>query len=513
MKRRLEVFIILLLILGVGIVSTLSPAEDESPGFNGAFDDYNVVVIVIDTLRADHLGAYGYERDTSPFIDTLAEDGIVFENAYSQSSYTKTSIASMISGKLPTRAGIEGLWAQPPIDEPMLADTFKKNGYRTGLITNTFMVAGGRFSNGYDEVRLSPVGKGPIRRERPRVIPGHGGMEWDDVDVTHQALDFLDEASDEKFFMYIQYLDPHHPYNPPLDYYKRFRDTVYENPLDLPEFRADYDKTVQAGLLPGHPRFDDMVLRYDGEIAFNDLAVQKLVEGLDERGVLGNTIIVITSDHGEEFFEHKYIEHSWSLYQEVLHVPFIFWAGDSSRPGRVTERVSLVDLYPSLMDLMRFERPDSYFDGQSLFVPDANGMQIKPHDDPIIAELITPENCLLRTVIHEDWKYFAAIKWADPADRYFAQMNYKKNHEDIVAGIVESPPIWGKPIVEELYYLKDDPSEQINRIADEPEVLERMRKLLSDYKQQCLTAQGGGNETWILTDEDEEGLNSLGYVQ
>ncbi len=160
---------------------------------------YDVLLIVVDALRADHLGAYAYTRDTSPFIDSLAREGIVFERAIANSSYTRESVAALLTGQLPSRSGAYGWLARPGRAAPHLGEIFRRAGYHTGLLSNTTQLYDPGFNRGFDETQHLPK-SWDISRE--------GGR------LTKRALDFVARAGSRPVFLYLHYLDPHAPYDP-----------------------------------------------------------------------------------------------------------------------------------------------------------------------------------------------------------------------------------------------------------------------------------------------------------
>ncbi|MCX5757905.1 MAG: sulfatase [Candidatus Hydrogenedentes bacterium] len=277
---------------------------------------YNVVIVVIDALRADHLGAYGYARKTSPFLDSLAAQGLVFEHASSHSSFTRESVSAIFSGVSPSENPVGAGWfAKPDPARKNIAELFADAGHRTGFFTDSPTFEEPRFANGFSEY------------ER---LPTPWGGSGSGADLSKRALAFTAKPAGKPFMMYVHYLDPHEPYDPPDAFYLRFAKQRYPNPVGVGEVRPICHELIEQGFGPGEPRFDDLMLRYDAEIAETDAAVEALFRGMAEQGVLDKTIVVVTTDHGEEFLDHGFVEHAWTVYEEVLHVPLILW-----RPGMI----------------------------------------------------------------------------------------------------------------------------------------------------------------------------------
>jgi arylsulfatase A-like enzyme len=458
-----------------------------------SLEGYNVILINVDTLRADHLGLYGYARDTSPFLDSLAAQSIVYNHARSNSSYTRESVSALFSGRLPSRSGSWGWGARPANQGKNLAELFQRSGYATGFFDATTVLTDPMFTRGFTEV-------------------GHISDAWGQSQtgrhLSERALGFAAAHRNEKFMMYLHYLDPHGPYDPPEALYRRFRPTDFPNPVDVyRDVRPNFDRFVKEGFGPGDPRFEDMVVRYDAEIADTDQAIETLFHGLKDLHLLDRTLIVITADHGEEFMEHGFIEHAWTLYRESVHVPLIVWAGDALKPSRIDARVSTVDILPTLLELTRL--PDRALPGDGATLLTRAGKPVEPRSPskPLIAELLISERNVLRTVVNGKWKYVAAQRWLEPALRPQAAAQQQLPNQS------SQLDVWGPVVHEELYDLEADPGERQNCIATCGPAIDEMRGLLETYHASTLTDGGpdaSGHDG--VSSEDIERLRALGYV-
>jgi arylsulfatase A-like enzyme len=299
----------------------------------------NLLLIGVDTLRPDHLGCYGYDRNTSPYIDELAERGVLFENVVAPSPWTLPSFATVFTSLYPSQHGANGSRSALRENIPTLASILQANGYATGAVVNApYLKAHHGVDRGFDTYYMTPP--------EGRTADG----------TTRDALEWIDKHRDRPFFMFAHYFDPHIPYEPPAPY-----DTLFDpeytgrirspyNPRGLPRFR---DRGFEQMESLSEADWNRIRSLYDGEIAFTDKAVGDLLKGLDERGLSDNTLIVFLSDHGEEFFEHHGFEHGHSLYDELIKVPMIF-----SLPGvlpektRVARQVRLLDVEPTLLDML-----------------------------------------------------------------------------------------------------------------------------------------------------------------
>jgi arylsulfatase A-like enzyme len=313
----------------------------------------NVMVIGLDTVRADHLGCYGYHRDTSPEIDRLAAEGTLFEYAVSHSPWTLPSFATVFTSLYPTQHRAGFVRSSMGRGFPTLGTILSDNGYSTGAIINT--------------AALNPVFGIDRGFEYYDVVPISAGRVADGT--TRAALEWIDAQGENPFFVFVHYYDPHLPFSPPAPYDTLF-DPDYSGPLGssfdpdfLPTDRMHGFEKMMA--LPERDK-QHIVALYDGEIAFADRAIGDLLDGLQARGLRENTLVVFMSDHGEEFFDHGGFAHGHTLYEELLRVPLIF-----SLPGRIPARsrvpnmVRLVDIMPTVLALTGTET-DARMEGRDL---------------------------------------------------------------------------------------------------------------------------------------------------
>ncbi len=466
------------------------------PGARGHLKDYNLVLIVVDALRADHLGAYGYRRDTSPFIDKVAAEGTLFEKAFSNSSFTQESISVLFSGRLPSRSGSTGWGTGPAAGLPTLGEILRQDGYRTGLFAATAVLKDD-FSRGFDEVDH---------------LDGTWKVSGLSEPLTQRALEFARSSADDRFFMYLHYLDPHGPYEPPQELHARFAEhPPPRRPLRLyADVKPRLMELLRDGFGPGEPRFEDLMSRYDAEIADVDRAIERLFDGLEELGLLDNTLVVITADHGEEFLEHGYVGHAWTLYRESLHVPLIFWARGALESSREDRLVSHVDLLPTIVELLGVSHEGVDLDGTSLFSSDGAMYRLEPAEKPVFAELLIGHRNVLRTVITPEWKYLAVHRWVEPAARH------KANRRELISEGRQFD-IWGPVVREEIYNLIDDPLEQTNLVGSRQAPSLNLRLALETYvaESRRLNDSDSMSSTGpdAMTKEELRRLRALGYIQ
>lgn len=307
----------------------------------------NVVFITIDTLRADHLGCYGYERPTSPFLDSLAADGARVRDAVSAAAWTKPATGTILTGLYPSRHGAlyHGSLLQLPRGEKTLAEVFRDAGYVTaGFVSNPNIKRVFDFDRGFDEFFDSPVEDtvplASLRTSRfGRILTDllrhqfNWKYENDVVQMNGHILAWLERNHAQRFFLYLHYIDPHIPYSPPAAYREMFT-------REHPGFPLFNERKKRIG-----------VDRYDGEIRYTDDGVAEVVAALRKHGLGEHTLIVVTSDHGEEFFEHEVLGHGLSLFQPEIHVPLILH-GPGITAGTVVEGpTAILDLPATVLEL------------------------------------------------------------------------------------------------------------------------------------------------------------------
>jgi arylsulfatase A-like enzyme len=365
-------------------------------------DTPNILVIVVDTLRADHLSGYGYARPTSPNLDRLAEQGVLFENAFSTSPWTKPSHASLLTGRYPHEHGADAAW---PLDGryPTIGEALQTLGYRTGAFSanyetfNRISGLGRGFQHFEDFFRSvsNMVAHTFYGRMAEYYLLHHAlGLEYR-IDrsrasgINRSVLRWIDEGRGKPFFALLNYYDSHAPYIPPQPYRSQFSQERE------PGGRINTDWGMDHIYVPMTPeQLQGEVDAYDGAIAYVDDHIGKLLAELQRRGLTQNTLVVITSDHGESFGEHGLLEHNNSLYREVIHVPLIFWwPGRIPAGARITQIVTNAALPATLLDLIGGDE-GAMFPGPSL-------AQLWEEPD-----------------VHRDWPYplaeVAQIPWVPP---------------------------------------------------------------------------------------------------
>lgn len=303
----------------------------------------NVVLISIDSLRRDHLGAYGYDRATSPHLDALAGEGVVFERAMSTTTWTLPAHASMLTGLYPTVHGVQGDADRLPDAARLVSEAFREAGYATrAVVSAPYLNAGFGFDQGWD---LYDDVTGIFDSRAQNLDDSHWKVT--SPEVHRRAVEALDTVGEGPFFLFVHYWDVHYDYAPPPPYDTMF-DPGYEGAITSLNYYWNDD--IHADMRPRDLRH--IVALYDGEIAYTDAYVGRLFEELRRRGLWDDALVVVTADHGDEFFEHGEKGHEHNLFGTTLDVPLIVKLPRAERAGaRVGAFVSLVDVADTLFSV------------------------------------------------------------------------------------------------------------------------------------------------------------------
>jgi arylsulfatase A-like enzyme len=445
----------------------------------------DVLLITVDTLRADHMSAYGYARATTPRLDELAQDAIRFTHVQTPRAKTTPAIASLFTGLYPHDHGVRDLAS--PLDErvPVLAESFRAGGYRTiGVVANWVLTAErsglSRGFEDWDDELTDEVG-----------VPPHNAPQRRAGAVTDRALELLDldgppspEGERRPWFCWLHYMDPHGIYDPPAEHrifqgapdWLPPRESISGHPIHEPRL-ADYNIPASARV-DGRVDLGHVRDLYDGEIHYVDAEIGRLLDALRARGRFADTLIVFTADHGESLGEHRYwFEHGFYTYDVTCRVPLIIRLPDGSLdhalPGTRRGDASLVDLAPTLLDLVGL--PPMRPRGSDR--PSNTAVMGKSLDDllrrdhaiarPVFSEKV--ERADLSGTVQDkavrigDWKFIRRYTRIMPDGPRGA-------HELIV-------------LSEELFDLVADPGETTNLIADPPAAapLSRLRSALLEF--------------------------------
>lgn len=351
----------------------------------------SILFIVLDTLRADRLGSYGYRRQTAPFLDEVAWQGVRFEKAIAPSSWTLPSQVSMFTGRLPSEHGA----TTEPYDGRFatLAEVLASKGYATaGFVANSLLVTRAQgmdrgfirweniFVGPVDSIRRTSIGRWVEEKFfRPESFHTYPPARMDATEINRRFLRWLDSQPKRPFFVYLNYMEMHEPYDPPPSYASRFLEDPNARRFTLRSATRKLPSPEDKPILDGE---------YDASLAYLDSQLRLLFRELQHRKLEENVIVVITSDHGQSLLEHGLLGHRISLHREQIHVPLLIVFPPKTPQGRVvTEPVGLESLPATLLDLAGLD--DSVFPAQSL-VPLWTGTDRRGASEPqtfAVAEL------------------------------------------------------------------------------------------------------------------------------
>jgi len=420
--------------------------------------DMNILLIVCDTLRADHLGCYGYFRETSPNIDRIASEGVLFEDFYNAGCPTGPGFTCIYTG-LHTIHHKYYRFGEPNIRQVddrifTMPEILRAIGYTTAAFDNLMNVIYGRakhFVRGYEFY----INCGPNAFD----LAHHLKAEQ----LNARLIPWIKSHSNEQFFLFVHYWDPHVPYNQPKEYKNMFHHEKGKlSDLKLIEAPAGYQYVPGWGKVgefadgeerAPHDRSVSPTVSidlYDGEIAYMDHAIGEVLETLESEGVLDETLIIITSDHGEQLGQHK--NYGWGhagLHDACTHIPLIMRYPKKLPKGRrVKGFCQQIDLLPTILDLTGFKMDFLEIDGVSV-IPLLEGKQIR---DTIFMEHTSGQ----RAVRNDEWKLID--------DEFPMEESGGKPHREL-----------------ELYNVKDDPMEVINLAEAEKEKAQELREILRGW--------------------------------
>jgi arylsulfatase A-like enzyme len=440
------------------------PAPVSAPSF---------ILVLVDTLRADHLGSYGFDGEISPNLDRLADQSFVFTNAFAPAPWTKPSVASLFTSLYPEIHGITDhdghYWALPengaaasrlPSEAVTLAEVLRAGGYRTAaFVANPWLGSRHGFDQGFELY---------VRGERTRIL----------LQRARAWLKGL--AAEQRYFLYLHLMDVHAPYDAPEPDYDALRPSPSlgaDRRLSQQEHDAIPFHQPEGHSLNGPDRWRLKAWRahYAAGVRALDRRLAVFLERLRRSARLDDAVLVITSDHGEELLEHGGWNHGATLFEEQLHVPLLVRPpGGTAGPRRIDGFVTLLDLMPTLVDLAQLEAPPGL---QGRPIPSLTGDR-EPRRDPLSYASTT----------------------VDRPGRYSARSARFK----LILDEADEPM---------LFDLEADPGETQNLAASQPKKMAHMRDLLLRHVARMKQRGGLRRETTGLSDDQREQLRVLGYVQ
>lgn len=483
-RTRALAALLLGLALGLGAAGCRKEAAAPPPSFAGS----NVVIVLIDTLRQDRLGAYGYERETSPHFDALARESVLFEQSHTPAPWTLPAIVSAFTSTWPTEHGVLSTGQRIGPGLVPLAERLRRRGYRTGaFIANPHAGRGSGMDTGYEHLVASDF-----------VVDQLAVARW------------LDQRGEQPFFLYLHSVEPHHPYAAPLRFYTQLgvrwpldRDALVEHAgryRDLVQVaggrdrvRAQHALDAQPEVLHGlAPRRADLDLVYDACVAWADDNLGAIIDLLHDRHLLSQTLLIVLADHGEEIFDHGRLLHGQSVHAELTRVPLLFRLPGAAAAGtRVAMPVTLVDLVPTVLDLLGAEA--------ELRDPALRGRSLRPLMSGAEAEDGEPRVTSVRI------------------EREFGFAGPPENGKLNIA-VVEGPwkGIWNLEVGGfELYRTDDDPGEARDLATAEPERAARLQAAARAWfnEKPAPPEAEPVDPSKSFTPEELERLRALGYVE
>jgi len=414
----------------------------------------NVVIILVDALRQDHLGCYGYSRDTTPFIDNIAKRGVMFENAYSQAASTKASVGSLFTSLYPTMhsamwhtsEGREGDVLPP--DVRTLAEALKDRGYFTVAVSsNPHITPEFGFAQGFEVFKYEYL--------------------MNQMAANRTALAALAHTRNRPFFLYLHYMSTHAPYDPPPPY-----DIRYAAPGKVPYYKDGIpDRPISAEELKY------MIDRYDGGVAYADACIRDFFMRLEGAGLMKNTNVVILADHGEEFLEHGGLGHRGYPCEVLLKIPLIMFPPPKGAPvKKIAGLAATFDLYPTILEMAGAKYDPRFVCGRSLLPLVREGREVREE------------------VFSEYYTYYKSLR--DSTHRY----NYPCTPDRR----------------EQLFDIVRDPNETRDLVAAEPALTARYRTRVEEWMtemKEMAAGLGVISRRVTIDEKTRTSLKALGYIQ
>lgn len=430
------------------VFESRSKAEEGQP---------NILLFTIDACRPDHFGCYGYTRNTTPNIDKLAREGVLFTHAFSQSAWTTPGMLSIFTSLYPPTHNVDARDKTLRDGVLTLPEVLKRYGYTVPVLSRFVDIPN------YWHLRFDVVDKEKFQ-----------GEEGEDL------LELLEVYKKEKFFIWYHYHGLHLPYNPAGPYDSIFREnTVNETLADSETIAIVKKKSV---IKYGSINFTDgdkksIVALYDGQLRQLDDYMGRLVKKMEDLDILDNTVIIVTSDHGEELFEHGFIGHASTslnakLYDEIIRIPLIIWWHKKLKYKKVDELVQQIDIMPTILDILGLPIPEG-LSGVSL-LPFTEG---KPANNSRTAPVCFEQG----TVFCETnlGGYQSTKKMEEIKVRCIRTKDWKLIYTNVPPQDLHSEG--SNRCTYELYDLRTDPKEEINILEKHPDVVKELKKKLFQW--------------------------------
>ena len=426
-------------------------------------DRPDLILISIDCLRADHVGAYGHEPPTTPSLDALAADGALFENTVSVSSWTLPTHMSMLTGMMPIEHGLSRSRKRDP-SIPYLPEILSRDGYETiGVVSGLYLSPTFGYDEGFDVYRAL------IDEPAENLVAAAKKL-------------FLAEPRRPRF-LFLHFFDAHWPYLPDKEYLEQAGGRP-------PEISDLIKNVIQRRPPKNNEEIEGTKTLYDGEVAYIDDHLGRFFEALKQRGLYDDALIVLTADHGEGFYEHELWQHSEIIYNEVTRVPLIVKGPRRTKGVHVSGLVSQLGIFPTFLDAVGLETPFGHPGLLALADDEA------PFPERVMSEIIWEAN--------ETRGPFVKLAATEGHLKYVATF----------AGDVDDEQFVSRLVKEELYDLSSDSGEHENLLPDHGDQIGELRSHVRGYLELIRRRRAAGNgERIVVDDELAEKLRALGYVQ
>ncbi len=455
-----------LLVLPIALLPACSREESEPARVAKA---RNLLLITVDTLRADHVGCYGGREGVTPIIDALAQEGALFEEAHAPMGMTLACMTSMFTSKYPDETGVTNNMQKLSPDEYTLAERLRAAGFRTRGFT----------ANGVLQPGKSDIEQGFDAHRR---IQSEGQLTAEAAQILIHDFGNVDGTRD---FLWLHYMDPHQPYDRREPYATEF-DPDYDGPFDAAEETLQRIFIERIDISPRD--LEHIAAVYDSQVRMIDIYVRSILSALAQSGKSDETLVVFTADHGEDLYDHNhYFYHANSIYRSVTHVPLIFrQKGAIPSNVRVPGLVEHVDVMPTILSHLGLDPTE----GTSATRP--RGVDLGPsmHGEPLQKTFVFSQVfAQIYGVRSREWLY---VRNPDG----FIPRSIPEEGEYLISAI-------------ELYALRDDGREQTNVAARHPALVAKLDRVLEQWRERLVI---GASEEFDMTDEELREFEELGYV-
>jgi arylsulfatase A-like enzyme len=482
-----------------------------------------ILLYVLDALRPDHLGCFGYPRNTSTHIDQLAQDGVVFEKCFSSSTWTRPVAASLLTGAYPAIHGARTRYDWFSTGLLRLPEVLQEKGYKTAAFSTMGNIGSDiGFDRGFDQY-FDLYRDLAILAKRQRLDPTEAGLlhasEGESValpraeDVNDALFPWLEKNGEQNAFCFLWSIETHVPYTAPEQFRK------FSGPAPLPPKAGTQEDIRQAGAADR----DRLIDLYDNEIYYNDACIGEMIAKLKSLGVYNDTMLIIMSDHGDAFFEHGVYAHGHTPFEELIHVPLIIKFPHSQYAGRRVEHlVELIDLFPTIARVADAPIPpeNSCVQGCdliSLLDTDSSERKYVFSD----TQMVDVHNRYY-SVRDQHWKYIKIESAERNRGTFLDTLKYILKRR-LLLKILKSPRHYLRNYMGQsnkfLFDLQSDPTESVNLISEKSDIANQMQQILADWRKRNEALAGkvaalpkdivGYEESEILTRH----LKKLGYLE